>query len=290
MTQLSFEITPHIQRYLEDILYLHNEWKPHSVFYLIKKDKDNKVLTPKQRENNTKFWRYLSEKKAVEIFLFPKTEVMLDKMKGHKSFEVAIARTYDNEQVPVKRYFSRETKEGLKNTIQQIKMACLPSASNRSNTSYFLIRLLDIESVKKIHKIIKELKTKESETGVRFYNTENLITRNGEGDFFYGFGQNKKYIRFIKEEDYYKIFLAVFEISENKKAGKNVSRVYITYDEINDHLKKFYKMFPRSPKQIQNAFNNTIKRKYLSRAPDNREIFVADNEKKGMFFYNPPLE
>ena len=40
MSKFPFEITSHIQGYLEDILYLRNEWRSQAIFYLIKKDKN----------------------------------------------------------------------------------------------------------------------------------------------------------------------------------------------------------------------------------------------------------
>ena len=52
MSKFPFEITSHIQGYLEDILYLRNEWRSQAIFYLIKKDKNDKILTPLQTKKN----------------------------------------------------------------------------------------------------------------------------------------------------------------------------------------------------------------------------------------------
>src|SRR3989344_1514301 len=151
MSKFPFEITSHIQGYLEDILYLRNEWRSQAIFYLIKKDKNDKVLTPVQRENNRKFWNYILEKDGAKKISLPKIKELLDIWEKHKQYEIAIARTYDNEQVPIKRYFLQEYKteqktiEGLKNLLEQIRRDCAPRPSNRPDDSYFLVRVLNIE-------------------------------------------------------------------------------------------------------------------------------------------------
>lgn len=64
--KLPFRITPQIERYLEDILYLHDEWLINNkdevpVLYLITNELKNEIVLSSDWENNKVFWKYLRD-------------------------------------------------------------------------------------------------------------------------------------------------------------------------------------------------------------------------------------
>lgn len=64
--KLPFRITPQIERYLEDILYLHDEWLINNkdevpVLYLIINELKNESALSSDWENNKVFWKYLRD-------------------------------------------------------------------------------------------------------------------------------------------------------------------------------------------------------------------------------------
>src|SRR3989338_7360762 len=64
LQKLPFRITPQIERYLEDILYLHDKWLANNkddVLYLIGIELKDEPVLPDSKENNDRFWKYLQE-------------------------------------------------------------------------------------------------------------------------------------------------------------------------------------------------------------------------------------
>ncbi|KKS96705.1 MAG: hypothetical protein UV75_C0002G0174 [Candidatus Giovannonibacteria bacterium GW2011_GWA1_43_15] len=65
LQKLPFRITPQIERYLEDILYLHDKWlantKEEVLYWIGKQLKDEPDLSEDDEKNNSSFWDYLKE-------------------------------------------------------------------------------------------------------------------------------------------------------------------------------------------------------------------------------------
>lgn len=72
--KLPFEITPQIERYLEDILFLVEEGPEDAykspLFYFVSFYKSGEKRTPKQDTNRERFWRYLEKQNAIKALRF----------------------------------------------------------------------------------------------------------------------------------------------------------------------------------------------------------------------------
>ena len=123
MEQLPFEITPQVQRYLEDILFLDKEYlfdkkytgdAGRELFCLVKKEYPEELSTPKQRYNRHNFWMYLVKQNIVRCFFLGESLVENIKLsplrekrlKDGKNIEIAISKN-DKDEHPIRFYLAK---------------------------------------------------------------------------------------------------------------------------------------------------------------------------------------
>lgn len=289
MEQLPFEITPHIKRYLEDTSYLYNRWPADrdndNAIYLVKEEIDGEGMN--QWSNSDNFWEYLRERQAAMVYpwYFDIDVKKNKKANGKKSTLklIAIARIHEKSKNPIEEFYA--SKQDLE------KIEQLTTEYKQGSKHVKLFECLKVFNIGFIRELADKIKLVTGKTylpdssesiGMSDIQGDTLVTKNEIGDFFYG--KERQLIRFRKTKPYYLIFTAIFNIGKNKKDG------YVKYTEITEYLKKYNKISnPPDIKGIQNALNNTIKRKYLTDAPDGRPILSSDDEGKGIYFYNPKM-
>ena len=153
-TELPFEITPMIKRYLEDIVYLHDEWLQGSIFYLIEPRSGSEVMTLKQRKNAISFWDYLEKNRVVNVLRKPTTDELKNILGPTKKGHFAIARDHENEQKPVKFYSSIH--QSIDDVLEQIVRATRAGYTSNIGKSYLLLKLRDVRPIKKLLEYAKE--------------------------------------------------------------------------------------------------------------------------------------
>jgi hypothetical protein len=125
MANFPFEVTREIKRYLDDILYLHDEWGStltKNTFYLIKEETGDERSTPKQWGNNARFWDYLKEQKA--LIAYPNLLIEdIEKVIGKtpKVEVIAIARTHEENEAgkhPIAKFIA--TPENWQEVLEKI--------------------------------------------------------------------------------------------------------------------------------------------------------------------------
>ena len=283
---LPFEATAQIKRYLDDILSIYDEWRHKKAFFLIEAYLPSEPKTPKRIWNNVKFWSYLERKlKAVQGFSTTmNTAVSVGKLKsafeGHSNI-IAIARTHEDVAHPFKTFGSMRP-EKTDEIFQQIADAGYPGKRiQRIMPQQVILKVLDIEAIKKLRDEIELFAKSGSEKAVR--ETHRFIRMDNAGDFF--IGKHGDAIEFkSKKARYYMVFVAIYKCAGGRTAS-------VPYGKIAEHVRLYFKGKKVTKKDIQNDINNSIKHRYLQEStPDGKKIISADSEGKAIHFYNPVIE
>ncbi|PIZ00158.1 hypothetical protein COY62_04125 [bacterium (Candidatus Howlettbacteria) CG_4_10_14_0_8_um_filter_40_9] len=283
--KLPFEITPQIVRYLDDILYIHREWRQQKPFYLIEPRLPSELQTPTRIRNNSHFWHYLERKlQAVQTFSPALMNKAVSASELRKATErdrgiVGIARVHGDTQSPFKTFAAGP--EGFERKLEQVAKMGRPGISFPNKEKYIILKLLGIEPVENLRKEVEALSQEEKEKTVS--GTHRLIYMNGEGDFL--IGKHRDAIPFkSKKAGYYKVFVAIYK-------GAGGTSAPVSYKKITEHIRLHFGGKEFTTKEIQNHINNSIKRRYLeARTPDGKEIISADSEGKSVYFYNPAID
>ncbi|QQG38050.1 MAG: hypothetical protein HYS26_00640 [Candidatus Kaiserbacteria bacterium] len=289
--KLPFEATPQIKRYLDDILFIHGEWHQKKAFCLIKPYLPSELRTPKRVWNNVLFWSYLERKlKAVQTFsVITNTAVSVKKLKealGEHRGIVAIARLHNDTQNPFKTFGTIKT-DKIESVLKQLADMGYPGKRSPETENYLILKVLQIEPIKKLH---NEIITLEQEEEKRTKNLvarptkegPRLIEKDGEGDFFHG--KRRTIIKFRSKDDLaYQIFEAIYTLS-NEVGGR------VGFDEIIRYMKSQHNKTLRK-KNITNAIDDTIDYKKLkpNKLPGGRKILERDGFGKSIIFNNPEL-
>lgn len=154
MEQLPFETTPSIKRYLEDIVYLHDEWLQGNILYLLEARSGSEVMTFKQRKNAQKFWDYLEKRRIVNVLHRPTIDELKKVLNTNKKGHLAIARDHEDEQKPVKFYSS--IRQNTDDALKQIVRASRAGYTSNIEKSYLILKLRDVRPIKKLLEHAKE--------------------------------------------------------------------------------------------------------------------------------------
>jgi len=308
---LPFDITPQVNRILEDILYLEEHiflghYGGQDNLILLIRDQtleEEKRETPKQDFNRTLLWKHLETIGGITTFGFGdfvnskkllkeitdsllRRQSLMGKHAGEK-ISVGILKVQQDGKTKL-RHFSAHPKS-LDEDYKKLETFL--------RSGYTAIKLLDIEPLKELlnkiefdkkephhiqgRKEIEALSQAEKEKTVG--NIERLICMDGEGDFT--IGKHKDRIPFkSKKAGYYKVFVAIYKITGGTGG-------IASYKKISEHIRLHFRSKEEfSMKDIQNHINNSIKRRYLPKeTPDGKEIISSDSEGKAVIFYNPVI-
>lgn len=280
--KLPFEVTPQHKRYLDDIIFTHNEWrsKDLNLLYLFEKYVPPEEYTPAKAKNNQLFWIFLSSNlKATKILSWSATSEDMRISEGEPSGVFAVARTHKSKKKQFK-IFSKKLAEAENKLIEVIKSKN-PGIVIPKPERYIVLKVLDIEAVEKLRKEIEVLL--QAENGDSIGNIKRFIRMDGEGDFL--IGKHRDMIPFkSKKAGYYKVFVAIYK-------GAGGSSASVTYKKIAEHIRIHFGGKELTIKEIQNHINNSIKHRYIEeRTPDGKEIISADSEGKSVYFYNPTID
>lgn len=163
MDKLPFEITPHIQRCLEDILFLDKEYllggreggDGREIVCLVEKYQSDED-TPRQRLNGRGFWKYLAEQNAILRFLPGKQVVGVrfsDIRKEELSKRGGVIAVGKNIKIPNEINYITSGQNWQQSLLKLLK---------QNYSKYELFQVLDI---KPIEKLLGKIKTRENENG-----------------------------------------------------------------------------------------------------------------------------
>ena len=149
--KLPFEITPTIKRYLEDIVYLREEWlADKDILYMIEEEIPGEVSTPKRWGNNKNFWEYLEKQKAVkDLYGFGIESLTKIIGKNHPIQQIAIARTHGNEKSPVEKFWA-QSKTWKKDLEKIAKLSVECSLGDIYVKPYILLKIFDFKPIEEL--------------------------------------------------------------------------------------------------------------------------------------------
>lgn len=149
-TEFPFEITPMIKRYLEDIVYLHDEWLQGNIFYLLEITSGAEVMTFRQRQNAQRFWDYLEENRIVNILRKPTVDELKNIIGQNARGHFAIARDHEDERKPVKFYSAIHQKQKIDDVLEQIVRASRAGYTSNIGKTYLILKMHDVRPIKKL--------------------------------------------------------------------------------------------------------------------------------------------
>ena len=135
---MPFETNPQIERYLKDILYLHDEWlENEKAIYLIKEVLEKyEEMSPEENRNTAVFWQYLKNQRVAVILDQPMSVRDVEKIVGDipKSKIIAVGRPHELGK-PVEKYSASQEhwKKDIKTILHDI-----------SFDEYILLAVFDI--------------------------------------------------------------------------------------------------------------------------------------------------
>lgn len=158
--KLTFEPTPQIERYLEDILYLHDEWlvDNDSAFYLIEEGVGGE--DSKQWGNAQLFWGYLKKYRAIQDLYGVDIEEIVDKSSTKKL--IAVVRTHEENRdggSPIRQFFARP--DHWQEDLEKVARYTVEYRTSKGwEKPYIVLRVFKIEFIREL---LRKITAKEKE-------------------------------------------------------------------------------------------------------------------------------
>jgi len=272
--KLPFEYTPQIKRLLREIFGYTQDWimrlkdeKP--MFLLHCTEEERKELTEKEMLSFHLFFEYLQKNKIIEVLEGSKKRFLAE---FRSEPETPYSRFFFNKQMALdrQRLLSYEFLDEERFDFY-IWTITIKNSSKIAQLKDLLIK----DELGKTEKELKFIKTK-------IENKDTLITRNGNGDFYY----KNKPIKFDnKETIYYLIFECLYERGDLEG--------FCSYENINKYLIEYGKIEYSDNRKIIDRIKNGIQCLFRftdlsERTPDNKSL-IKKVKGKGMILYNPKL-